>query len=82
MAHPAAWGLAVAAGEATLGALLLAGGRAALVGWVGVLTFTVLLMLFGYGFWLWSVPALAVLGSLAARDWALEGPDRRRGRTS
>jgi hypothetical protein len=77
MAHPAAWGLAVAAGEATLGALLLVGGRAARVGWVGVLTFTALLMLFGYGFWLWSLPALAVLGWLAARDWGLDGTNRR-----
>jgi hypothetical protein len=74
MAHPAAWGLAVAAGEALLGALLVVGGRAARVGWVGVLTFTVLLMLFGFGFWLWSVPALGVLGWLAWRDRRLAVP--------
>ena len=38
------------------------------VGWVGVLLFHVLLMLFGPGFWLWSVPALALLLFLARRD--------------
>jgi hypothetical protein len=82
MAHPASWGLAVAAGEAVLGALLLLGGRAARVGWIGVLTFHVLLMLFGYGFWLWSVPALALFGWLAARDWPLNGTNKERRRTS
>jgi len=71
MAHPAAWGLAVALGEALMGALLLVGGRAARVGWVCVLAFTALLMLFGFGFWLWSVPALLVLGALAVRDPAV-----------
>ena len=81
MVHPAAWGLAVAAGEASLGALLLVGGPAARVGWVGVLTFTVLLTLFGYGFCLWSVPALVVLGWVASRDLALEGTNRRKGKS-
>ena len=40
------------------------------IGWVGVLTFHVLLMLFGLGFWLWSVPAIALLLYLARRDLA------------
>ena len=70
MADPAFWGLCVMAGELVLGALLLVGGRAATVGWVGVLAFHVLLMLFGPGFWLWSVPALALLVYLARRDLA------------
>lgn len=68
MADPAFWGLCVMAGELILGALLLVGGRAATVGWVGVLTFHVLLMLFGPGFWLWSVPAVVLLLFLARRD--------------
>ncbi len=68
MADPAFWGLCVMAGELVLGALLLFGGRAATVGWVGVLTFHILLMLFGPGFWLWSVPAVALLLFLARRD--------------
>jgi hypothetical protein len=74
MAHPAAWGLALFAGEALLGGFLLAGGRRAKVGWVGVIGFHVALMLFGVGTWLWSVPVLAVVVPLARADWpALSG---------
>lgn len=69
MAHPAFWGLIMVLGETTLGALLLTGGRAARVGWLGVIAFHLLLMLFGFGFWLWCLPALAVLVTLARRDW-------------
>lgn len=69
MADPVTWGLLLALAEATIGGLLLAGGRWARAGWVGVIGFHVLLMLFGFGFWLWSLPALAVLVPLAVRDW-------------
>lgn len=76
MAAPAFYGLLLAAGEVTAGALLLAGGRAARVGWVAVIVFHALLMLFGWGVWIWSVPALAVLVILARRDWARLGDAR------
>lgn len=56
----------------------LVGGRAARVGWVGVITFHLLLMLFGVGFFLWSVPALAVLVVAAVRDWPRLTPTVRR----
>ena len=69
MAAPAFWGLCLFAGEAVLGTLLLVGGRAARVGWVGVVLFHLLLMLFGVGVWLWSVPVLLVLVPMAVRDW-------------
>ncbi len=69
MAAPVFWGLCLFAGEAVLGTLLLAGGRAARVGWVGVVLFHLLLMLFGFGVWLWSVPVLLVLVPTAVRDW-------------
>jgi hypothetical protein len=69
MAHPVVWILALAVGEIALGVLLLMGGRAARAGWVGVIAFHVMLMLFGFGFWLWCVPALAVLVPAAVRDW-------------
>lgn len=69
MATPVFWGLCVFAGETALGTMLLIGGRTAKLGWIGVLVFHALLMLFGFGFWLWSVPALAVLVPLALRDW-------------
>jgi len=68
MVHPAVYGLLLAAGETGLGILLLLGGRFAAVGWVGVIVFHVLLMLFGFGTWLWCLPALAVLVHLARRD--------------
>jgi hypothetical protein len=69
MAHPVLWGLAVMTAELAMGVLLLVGGRAARLGWVGVIAFHVGLMLFGWGFWLWSVPALAFLVTAARRDW-------------
>ena len=69
MANPSLWGLLLAIGEIALGTLLLVGGRAARIGWVGVLLFHVLLMLFGLGFWFWSLPVLAVLIPVALVDW-------------
>lgn len=75
MATPLFWFLLLAASELILGLLLLRGGQAARVGWIGVLTFHVLLMPFGFWMWLWSLPMLAVLVSLARRDWPnLSGP--------
>ena len=68
MADPAVWALLLMAGELTLGTLLLVGGRARQVGWVGVIGFHLLLMLFGWWAWAWSIPALAVLVTLALRD--------------
>lgn len=71
----------MAAGEGILGLLLLVGrGRLRAVGWVGVIVFHVALMTFGWGFWLWSVPALALLVPAAVSDTRhshtrTEGPD-------
>lgn len=74
MADPVPWFLALAAGEVVLGLLLLRGGAAARLGWVGVIVFHVLLMSFGFGFWLWCVPALLLLVPAARADWpALAG---------
>ena len=73
MAHPALWGLALVVGETTLGVLLLQGGRWARLAWAGVIAFHVALMLFGWGFWLWSLPALALLVPLAVADRRLGG---------
>jgi len=69
MAHPAVWGLLLAGGEIVLGLLLLSGGRAAQAGWLGVIAFHVLLLPFGFGIWLWSIPVLALLVPAARIDW-------------
>lgn len=61
MAHPAVWGLAVAAGEFVIALLLLAGGRFVRAGLLGAAGFHVGLMLLGWGFWMWSIPALTLL---------------------
>ena len=68
MPHMAVWGLLLMAGEITLGTLLLVGGRAAPWGWAGVITFHVLLLLFGFWAWAWAVPALVALVLLARHD--------------
>jgi hypothetical protein len=73
MAHPVPWILALAVAEVVLGLLLLHGGAAARVGWVGVIAFHVLLMSFGFGVWLWSVPVLVVLVPTARADWPALG---------
>ena len=69
MAAPALYGLMLMAGEVVVGSLLLIGGRCARVGWVAVIVFHVLLLLFGWWNWLWCVPVLALLtwGLVACR---------------
>lgn len=73
MAHAVLWALLVMTGEIAMGLLLLRGGAAAKVGWVGVIAFHVCLLLFGWGFWAWSVPALVFLVWVARRDWPALG---------
>ena len=68
MARPELYGLLLMAGEIALGTMLLIGGRAAYVGWSGVIAFHVLLLVFGWGIWLWAIPALAVMVPMARRD--------------
>ena len=76
MSHPAVGGLVVAAGEAALALLLLLGStRWRRVGWAGTITFQAALLCFGWGFWLWSVPAIALLVRAAVADGrAADGP--------
>jgi hypothetical protein len=56
MAEPRLWALLLGAGELVIAGLLIYARR---LGYLGVITFHVALMLFGWGFWLWSLPALA-----------------------
>lgn len=69
MANPSFWGLLLAAGELGLGVLLLTGGPFARAGWLGVIVFHLLLMLFGPSIWWWCVPVLAGLVPAARADW-------------
>ena len=71
MAHPQFWGLFAAGLEVFLGVLLLVGGRASKLGWVGVIAFQFPLILFGWGYLIWSLPAAAVLYLGARHDWPL-----------
>ena len=75
MSHPALWAGLLAAREIVLGLALVIGGRLALPGLVGVIAFHLALMLFGWGVWLWSVPALVGLVWLA-RSQANGGSSR------
>jgi hypothetical protein len=56
MAHPTLWALLLGAGELLIAVLLVEARR---LGYVAVIVFHLALMLFGWGFWLWCVPALA-----------------------
>ena len=71
MANPSVWGLAVAAGELAIGSAILIGGRWTRLGLIGAIGFHGALMLFGFGFWAWSLPMLALLGALARRTTGL-----------
>lgn len=77
MARPSVWALMIAAGEAALGLCLIRGGRPARWAYVGVIAFHLALMLFGWGFWIWSLPALGFIGWLAWADWRALAPTRR-----
>jgi hypothetical protein len=68
MAAPVFWGLAVALGELLIGLTTLRGGRWTVLGLTGAIAFHLCLMLFGFGFWLWSVPVLALLVPLLRRE--------------
>ena len=76
MAHATVSGLVVALGEATLALLLLLGSRTwRRLGWTGVVAFHLALMCFGWGFWLWCVPAMSLVVPAARRDLAApDGP--------
>jgi hypothetical protein len=71
MANPQFWGLFAAGLEIFLGVLLLVGGRPAKLGWVGVICFQFPLILFGWGYLWWSLPAATALFLAARHDWRL-----------
>jgi hypothetical protein len=68
MIHATTAGLVLAAGEGELGLLLLKSWPRRRMGWVGTIVFHLALMCFGWGFWVWSLPALTVLLRGARHD--------------
>jgi hypothetical protein len=68
MADPEACAMTLALAEALLASALLIGGWWRRAGYAGVIAFTLALTVFGWGFWLWSGPALAVIVPLAIAD--------------
>jgi hypothetical protein len=62
-------GLLLAAFELAVGLLILAGGPKTRLGLFAAMAFHLGLMLFGWGFWFWSVPMLALLVTLLRYDF-------------
>ena len=86
MAHAALLGLLLAAFELAVGLLILAGARKTVLGLVAAIAFHLGLMLFGWGFWFWSAPMLAMLiallrydfgNAMRPRSFLLQGDDHR-----
>jgi hypothetical protein len=71
MAEPRLWALLLGAGELLIAALLIFARR---LGYVAVIAFHLALMLFGWGFWLWCVPALAFAVPAAIHQFRTERP--------
>lgn len=61
MAHPEPWIGLLAAGEIAIGLAFFGRGRWLQVAYLAAICFHVALMLFGWGVWVWAVPALALL---------------------
>jgi hypothetical protein len=66
MVHPTLWALLLGAGELTIAGLLVLARR---VGYAGVIAFHLALMLFGWGFFLWCVPALGFAVPAAVHEF-------------
>jgi hypothetical protein len=67
--------------EVAVGLLILAGGPRARLGLLAAVAFHLGLMLFGWGFWCWSVPMLAMLVALLRFDFGNGVRPRRDRRT-
>jgi hypothetical protein len=72
MAHPTVWIGMLAAGEIVIGLAFLAVGWWRRAAYFAAIGFHVALMTFGWGVWLWSVPAIVLL-TLARRHDAADG---------
>ena len=66
MSDPRLCALLLGAGELLVAVLLIVARR---IGYTAVIAFHLALMLFGWGFWLWSVPALAFAVPAAVHEF-------------
>ena len=74
MANPTLWALLLGAAELIIAMLLVSKPRA---GYLAVVAFHLALMLFGWGFWLWCVPALAFAVPATIHAFATAADQRR-----
>jgi hypothetical protein len=81
MPRAALLGLLLAAFQLAVGLLILAGGRRTALGLMAAMAFHLGLMLFGWGFWFWSTPMLAMLVALLRYDFGNAMPPRRHQKT-
>lgn len=75
MAHPSAWIGLLAAGEIAMGLAFLASRPWQRAAYMAAIVFHVALMAFGWGVWLWAVPAIGVLTAAARRDLGADSRD-------
>lgn len=75
MAHPGAWIGLLAAVEIVIGLAFLATRPWQRVAYIAAIAFHVALMSFGWGFWLWAVPAIGALLAAARHDLGTDTRD-------
>lgn len=68
MDHPGAWIGLLAAGEIAMGLAFLARPPWPRVAYAAAIVFHLALMVFGWGFWLWAIPAIGALAGAARHD--------------
>jgi hypothetical protein len=68
MTAPGVWIGLLAAGEIAIGTALLAGGWWTLPGYAAIIAFHLALVLFGWGFLIWSGPVLLLMALVLRRE--------------
>ena len=76
MAHPPLWIGLLAAGEIAMGLAFLASKPWQRAAYAAAIVFHVALMAFGWGVWVWAVPAICVLTAAMRHDLGAETRDQ------
>lgn len=74
MVEPRAWIGLLAVGEIAIGLAFLARSPWPRVGYAAAIAFHLALMVFGWGIWLWAVPAIVALTAAARHDVSAHPP--------